>query len=122
MPKSLHKLFKFIKQRAVTEPAVKHYYCKNCRQYKEQAIEKLTCSACRKTKRNGFFYELDISNQIKFSFEHRNLADKLQLFNQPRDPQIIAYILDGSEYKKVNSRPDRNVYGLTLILNTGEQF
>ncbi|XP_044003651.1 uncharacterized protein LOC122849115 isoform X2 [Aphidius gifuensis] len=120
MPKTIYKLFEYIKQKAPPETLIKHYYCEQCRKYKETENRALICSACEKTERTKFFYELDISNQIKYLFEHRNLSSKLIPFNDPQNENIISDIRDGSEYKRVNSRPDRNLYDLTLILNTDD--
>ncbi|KAH0549827.1 hypothetical protein KQX54_014655 [Cotesia glomerata] len=46
------------------------------------------------------------------------LAEKLQSPSISNENNVITDITDGSEYRRINSRDDRGVYDLTLILNT----
>lgn len=61
------------------------------------------------------FYEFDIHDQIKFMFEHRNLAEILQVVNFEEN-NVIDDLTKGSEYIRVNK--NRKPYDLTLILYT----
>jgi len=96
---------------------MKHYYCKDCLYYNgTEKIDK--CLSCNTDKNISFFFEIDISEQIKFMFENLKLYEKLNSLLFDSDKNIITDIIDGSEYIRVNSRDNRKKYDLTLILNT----
>jgi len=79
---------------------MKHYYCKDCLYY--NGIEKIDkCLSCSTDKNISFFFEIDISEQIKFMFENLKLYEKLNssLFDSDKN---ITDIIDGSEYIRVN--------------------
>lgn len=127
MPKTIYQLFQFVKKRAPLCATVKHYYCDKCLLYcgteektgKNTKIIRKTCVACFNTKIISFFYELDIEDQIRYLFEHNNLAEKLKPFDPHRNNKnVIEDLTDGSEYIRLNTRKNRNAYDLTLILNT----
>lgn len=94
MPKTIHQLFKYVKQRAPIGTAIKQYYCVNCRAYKNTDNRTAVCSACKETQATRYFFELDISNQIRFLFEQRNLAKKLMPPNESPDENISTDIRD----------------------------
>lgn len=102
MPKTLYQLFKFVEEKAFKPKVIKHYYCKKCILYNETCSILRICPSCGSTEGTAAFYELDIIEQIKNLFEHRNLASKLQPF-APRDENLISDIKDGSEYIRINS-------------------
>lgn len=58
--------------------------------------------------------------QIKCFFEYRNLANLLKTYEKSslKSGFEISDITDGSEYKRVNFRQNREEYDLTLMLNT----
>ncbi|XP_074098920.1 uncharacterized protein LOC141527394 [Cotesia typhae] len=126
MPATVHNLFKFVKDRAPLTKTIKHFYCNRCLKYygpldigKDIDLgESKNCKICLDGKVMSYFYEYDVEDAIKFLFEHRNLAKKLKQFNRNRKNRIIEDIVDGTEYIRVNSRRNRNIYDLTLILNT----
>ncbi|XP_034944879.1 uncharacterized protein [Chelonus insularis] len=116
MPKTIFTLFDYVRKISPPVKIIKHLYCKKCAFYTEENSVLRICTSCKSTEGTSYFYELDIIDQIKFLFEHRNLASKLQVL--PHHSELISDITDGSEYIRVNSRKDRNQYDLTLILNT----
>lgn len=117
LPHTLHLLFQYVEKEAPTSSVKKHNFCKTCRAYIKFSGDEAFCELCKKKQNPGIFYELDLSEQIQFLFEQRNLADKLEKFG-PRDSDVIQDITDGSEYKRANSRSDRQPFDLTLMLNT----
>lgn len=121
MPRTVFKLFQYVKNIAPPCNVNKHFYCKKCLHYIGCINDKIfKCSSCNANKNDiSFFFEFDIHDQVKYMFENRNLATKLK--SAPtllRDENIISDITDGSEYIRVNSRDNRHKYDLTLILNT----
>lgn len=115
MPKTEFKLFQFVRNVAGTCPVIKHFYCRQCLFYKGTDHSVAVCSSCSSIE-SWHFYEFDLRDQIRYLFEIRNLADKLQV--TPHDNNLISDITDGTEYIRVNSRDNRQQYDLTLILNT----
>lgn len=119
LPKTIFKLFQYVKNIAPPCKIIKHYYCKMCPCYIGDDTNILTCPVCKSSGKIKIscFFEFDIFDQIKFLFENNNLASKLRPFKL-HDVENIYDIVDGSEYIKVNSRVNRQQYDLTLILNT----
>lgn len=117
MPKAIHDLFQLVIRCRPQCTVIKHYYCKKCLFYNGSYDVTENCASCSPTQGMSIFYELDIIDQIKSLFEHRNLAEKLRPFKH-RNDNIISDITNGSEYIRVNSHKDRQAYDLTLILNT----
>lgn len=127
MPKTIYQLFKFVKKRAPLCGTVKHYYCDKCllywsrketQQEKNAKLIRKTCFACYNTKITSCFYEFDIEDQIRYLFEHKNLAEDLKPFDSHRNENVTEDLTDGSEYIRANTRKHRKAYDLTLILNT----
>lgn len=108
MPTSVYKLFQHVKECAPPLSIIKHYYCKSCFYYNAASDKVIQCQSCQA--------QSDICEQIKYMFEHRNLADKLKI--RPRQEDVISDITDASEYCRVNARLDKQKFDLTLILNT----
>lgn len=119
MPTTIFKLFKYVTDLAPPCTVIKQYYCKSCQIcYDDETVQK--CRTYLLSDENiGVFYELDVVNQIKYMFEHRNLYRIVQQ-HKPRDSGVITDITDGSEYLRVNYSEvhKRGSYDLTLILNT----
>lgn len=127
MPTTVFKLFKYITDLAPSCAIIKHYYCNSCQIYyddkTEHSIQKCrTSTECLLSAGNtaGVFYELNVVDQIKYFFEHRNLYKIIVQQHEPRDSNVITDITDGSEYLRVNysEAHKRGLYDLTLILNT----
>jgi len=120
MPKSCFKLFQYTRNIAPQCSVVEHLYCKKCLVYDNNLFVNNCCQVCLSNSGDrSIFYELDISQQIRHMFEHRNLTEILnQSKSRDRDPNVISDITDGSEYIKVNCHRERGAYDLTLILNT----
>lgn len=120
MPRTVFKLFQYVKNIAPPCDVNKHFYCKICLHYIGCINDKIfKCSSCNANKNDiSFFFEFDIHDQVKYMFENRNLATKLKSPTLLRDENVIADITDGSEYIRVNSRDNKHKYDLTLILNT----
>lgn len=116
LPKSVFKLFQYIQDQAPAFNIIKHFYCKTCSTDIDIDL-KDQCLSCNSNSNISFFFEIDICEQLQFLFEHRNLSARL-ITSLNRDENIITDISDGSEYIRVNSRPNRNKYDLTLVLNT----
>lgn len=122
MPTTIFKLFKYITDLAPPCAVIKHYYCKSCQICYDDETEHLIqkCRTCPLSDGNtGVFYELNVVDQIKYMFEHRNLYRIVQ-HHKPRNSNVITDITDGSEYLRVNysETHKRGSYDLTLILNT----
>jgi len=98
LPNSVHKLFQYVRKYTSSFHVMKHYYCKDCLYYNgfESKIDK--CLSCNTDKNFSFFFEIDISEQIKFMFENLKLYAKLNSSSFDSDKNIITHIIDGSEY------------------------
>ncbi|XP_067207385.1 uncharacterized protein [Linepithema humile] len=119
MPKSCFQLFQYTRNIAPQCSVTEHFYCKTCLFYDNNIFVNNCCRVCLSGGGRSVFYELDISQQIRHMFEHRNLAEILnQSKCRDRDPNVISDITDGTEYIRVNCRREKGVYDLTLILNT----
>ncbi|XP_067212192.1 uncharacterized protein [Linepithema humile] len=116
MPKTVFKLFKYVKQRAPPLKVITHYCCKVCQFYYGTSKEVL-CNACNSDKGCIPFFEIDILNYIQYLFEYKHLADILDKTFQHKNTNIniITDITDGSEYKRVNN--NRKRYDITLMLS-----
>lgn len=117
MPKTVFKLFQYIKQQALPCKAITHYCCKACQFYYGTSKQTL-CSACNSDTGYIPFFEIDIISQVRYLFECKHLADVLDKAFQHRntDTSIITDVTDGSEYKRVNI--GRKFYDISLILST----
>ncbi|XP_057323628.1 uncharacterized protein LOC130666535 [Microplitis mediator] len=123
IPKTLYKLFQYAKDIAPPCKFIKTYYCKRCLFNVDLEIiakkQVKKCSLCQTDQSSdiGFFHKFDVSDQIKFLFEHNNLAEKLKC-TRPQNPGSISDITDGAEYIRVNTRCNKDPYDLTIVLNT----
>jgi len=108
MPKTVFKLFQYVKQQAPPLNVITHYCCKVCQYYYDTSNEVL-CKACNSDKGYIAFFEVDILNYIQYLFEYKHLADVLHESFQHRNTNI------GSEYKRVNN--GRKQYDITLMLS-----
>jgi len=117
MPKTVFKVFEYVKQRAPPFKVIRHYCCKVC-QFYYGTNKKRLCKACNSDIGYILFVEIDIISQIQYLFECKHLADTLDSAFQHRntDTNIISDITDGSEYKRTNI--NRKQYDITLMLNT----
>jgi len=117
LPKTVFKVFEYVKQQAFPCKVITHYCCKVCQFYYGKNKETL-CKACNSDIGYISFFELDIINQIQYLFEYKHLADVLDKAFQHRNTiiNLITDITDGSEYKRVNI--GRKQYDITLILST----
>ena len=115
IPKTVYQLFNVVRE-ASPGPAIKHYYCKECRFYLGSENSVNFCTSCSKVTETKHFFEFDIQHKIRHLFEVRNLAEILNV--KPHDPSIINDVTDGSEYIGVNSGNNKKPTDLTLILNT----
>lgn len=113
LPKTPYMFFKYIKEQVPVVPIIHHYYCENCLIYLSSNYQ--ICSQCNGGTISNFF-ELDLKEQIKQLFEIKNLAKRLQSVSD--NEEYISDITDGTEYKRVNNRKDRNPFDLTLMLYT----
>lgn len=115
MPKTVFKLFEYVKQQAPPCKIITHYCCKICQFYYGTRKEVL-CKACNSDRGYISFFEIDIIDQIRYLFECKHLADVLDKARRNIDINVITDITDGSEYKRVNT--NRKQYDITLMLNT----
>lgn len=117
MPKTVFKVFNYVKQHAPPFKVLTHYCCKVCQFYYGTSKETL-CKACNSDTGCISFFEIDIISQIQYLFEHKHLADILDKAFQHKntDNNIITDITDESEYKRVNI--GRKQYDITLMLST----
>ncbi|XP_044577818.1 uncharacterized protein LOC123260650 isoform X1 [Cotesia glomerata] len=118
LPKTVFQLFSYVHQLAPPLTVIKNFFCKKCLCYNGFNTDIENCSSCLALKEDvAFFFEIDVHDQIKYMFQHRNLAEKLIQVHLRYDGNITD-ITDGSEYIRVNSRVNRQKYDLTLVLNT----
>lgn len=124
LPQTYYLLLEYVKKFSPFMTSIRHYYCKVCLYYvgsdegSEDRSDQPTfnsCPACSSENPGvGFFFEIDIEEQIRYLFEYRNLADKIKTVeNSTTD---IRDITDGSEYKR--AAKGRRKFDLTLMLNT----
>ncbi|KAJ8669434.1 hypothetical protein QAD02_000693 [Eretmocerus hayati] len=118
-PTSGFMFFKTVRGYAPKNEITRHYYCKDCGNHvgNVKPVNK-NCSKCLLTKGCGFFSEFDIAKQIKFMFEHRNLAKLLE--SRPkshRDQGLICDIDDGSEFIRANGEAfeEKGPYDMVLV-------
>ncbi|XP_057318058.1 uncharacterized protein LOC130663030 isoform X2 [Microplitis mediator] len=116
LPKTEFQLLQVVNELIPPCDIQKFFYCKECLCYYVLNPKLKVCSSCLSEKGTNFFIELDVIDQIKFLFEKRNLAEKLHV--TPFKENTIQDITDGSEYRRVNARNNRQQFDLTLILNT----
>lgn len=119
LPNSIYKLFRYVQDMAPSFNVIKHFYCGMCSSYNGIDSKINQCCSCGTDKKSiSYFFEIDICQQIRTLFEHRNLAEKLKPKSSDHDKDVITDITDGSEYLRINSRINRQNCDLTLILNT----
>lgn len=120
MPRTIYKLFSYLRELSPPMELIKHYYCQNCMCYNGVNSKNINyCPSCDTAGKNtSFFFEININEQIKYMFEKRNLGEKLKPESY-RENGAITDITDGSEYYQVNFTSNRRRrYDLTLMLNT----
>lgn len=88
MPKTVFKVFKYVKQQALPFKVIRHYCCKVCQFY--YGTKKRHCKACNSEIGYILFFEIDIISQIQYLFESaKHLADALDSAFQHTDTNII---------------------------------
>lgn len=114
MPRTMHKLLQYVKNQGPNSKVIRHHYCKKCVKY--LGVDKTkTCGNCDESYGTGFFFELNLKDQLLHLLQFRGLAGKLQEPSERRDG-FICDITDGEEYIRVNKT--RRPWDLTLIVNT----
>ncbi|KAK3923182.1 Serine/threonine-protein kinase TEL1 [Frankliniella fusca] len=95
-----------------------HYYCLSCRESKQ--AEKGECLSCKVEAQSGIFYQFCLESQLKFMFEHRNLASAIDE-QRNRTASVpeghITDIQDGVEYKKIRDVLSGR-YDIVLVMNS----
>ncbi|KAK3919799.1 B-cell linker protein [Frankliniella fusca] len=114
MPKSVYLLFSFLKKLAPSYVYHPKFYCSECLLYLSNNFQ--VCSVCGDVPKKQF-YMFDLEEQIRFYFEHYNLAELIDKYseNNSHIDNKITDICHGSEYKRL--RVDGK-YNITLVWNT----
>lgn len=91
MPKTLFKLFGHLQKFAPASTVIRNYYCKQCLSYNSIDPRITECSSCKAKKQSiSFFFEIDLRDQLKYMFEHRNLSGQPLRFNQRNNGEITV--------------------------------
>lgn len=114
LPPSGVMLLNRLSEVAPFQNEIQHFYCSDCQLPWNNDSEACICGC----KENDVFFEYPIEPQIKYLFEHRNLASVIDRHkNRSRKDSCISDIQDGVEYKRVKSELNGE-YDIVLVLDT----
>ena len=115
MPKTVYKLFAYIKSYIPDYNESCHFYCSDCLTQKER--KDVQCPECDSNS-TGVFFELPLSVQIKHLFEQRNLAALIDSHqcHIPTDGSVCD-ITSSEGYLELKTEV-KGKYDITLLFNT----
>lgn len=117
MPKSQHLLFQYVEKLCPISREIVHYYCSVCHFYLGTTEKHCTVPNCGNPPKK--FYQLSISDQIKYLFEHQGLAEIIDKYESQRQSRsnnsLLSDLCDGSEFKR-SRIPGK--YNLTTLGHT----
>ncbi|KAE8740555.1 hypothetical protein FOCC_FOCC013936 [Frankliniella occidentalis] len=100
-PSSAKNLLKKLEQLSPFQKEISHHFCSLCKSRKISEVEECSCGH----KSTSSFYEFSVEDQIRYMFEHRDLASAIDSYRSQRVSKAgcTSDIQDGTEYCRVRS-------------------